>query len=72
MVNGGVTLSDIQIQWNAAFCAAAELELLENREELDFQREHNLSKKPLQIDLLVVEKRTVLRKRIRCSCCRDG
>ncbi len=58
MTNEGVTLSDIQIQWHAAFCAAAELELSENRAELDFQREYNLSKKPLQIDLLVVEKRT--------------
>ena len=37
-------------------CAAAELELSVNRAELDFQREYNLSKKPLQIDLLVVEK----------------
>ena len=44
------------IQWHPAFCAAAELELLANRAELDFQREYNLSKKPLQIDLLVVEK----------------
>lgn len=57
MANEGVTLSDIQIQWHAAFCAAAELELSDNREELEFQREYNLSKKPLQIDLLVVEKR---------------
>ena len=51
-----VTLSDINIQWHPAFCAAAELELSANRAELDFQREYNLSKKPLQIDLLVVEK----------------
>lgn len=27
-----------------------------NKTELDFQREYNLSKKPLRIDLLVVEK----------------
>lgn len=56
MENENVTLSDITIQWHPAFCAAAELELSANRAELDFQREYNLSKKPLQIDLLVVEK----------------
>lgn len=56
MENENVTLSDITIQWHPAFCAAAELELSANRADLDFQREYNLSKKPLQIDLLVVEK----------------
>ena len=56
MTSENVTLSDIMIQWHPAFCAAAELELLANSEELDFHREYNLSKKPLQIDLLVVEK----------------
>lgn len=57
MANENVALPDIQIQWHAAFCAAAELELSANREELEFQREYHLSKKSLQIDLLVVEKR---------------
>ena len=57
MADEGATFSDIQIQWHAAFCAAAELELSEDRGELDLWREYNLSKKPLQIDLLVVEKR---------------
>ena len=56
MANENLTLSDITIQWHPAFCAAAELELSANRAELDFQREYSLSKKPLQIDLLVVEK----------------
>lgn len=56
MENENVTLSDITIQWHPAFCAAAELELSANRAELDFQCEYNLSKKPLQIDLLVVKK----------------
>lgn len=56
MPNEKVTLPDMNIQWHPAFCAATELELLENREELEFQREYNLSKKPLQIDLLVIEK----------------
>lgn len=45
-----------KIQWHPGFCAAAEIELRANREELEFHREYNLSKKPLQIDLLVIEK----------------
>lgn len=56
MANENVTLSDIKIQWHPAFCAAAELELSANKAVLDFQREYNLSKKPLQIDLLVIKK----------------
>lgn len=46
------------IQWHPGFCAAAEIELRSNRNDLVFQREYNLSKKPLQIDLLIVEKVT--------------
>ena len=56
MADSNITLSEMKIQWHPAFCAAVELELLANREELDFQREYNLSKKPMQIDLLVVKK----------------
>ena len=56
MENENITLSDMDIQWHPAFCAAAELEFMENKAELDFQREYPLSKKPLQIDLLIVEK----------------
>ena len=40
----------------SGFCAAAELELRDNREDLSFNREYNLSKEPLQIDLLVIKK----------------
>ena len=57
MTDKNITLSDADIQWHPAFCAAAELELSANRTDLDFQREYNLSKKPLQIDLLVIRKR---------------
>ena len=42
-----------KIQWHPGFCAAAEIELRQNREDLEFHREYNLSKKPLQIDLLI-------------------
>ena len=57
MTDKNTTLSDTDIQWHPAFCAAAELELSANRTDLDFQREYNLSKKPLQIDLLIIRKR---------------
>jgi hypothetical protein len=46
-----------KIQWHPGFCGAAELELKENRDELEFEREHNLSKEPLRVDLLIVKKR---------------
>ena len=43
-------------KWHPAFCAAAELELRDNRNDLSFNREYSLSKEPLQIDLLVIKK----------------
>lgn len=43
-----------RIQWHPAFCSAMELELAEDAERLTFEREVNLSSKPLQADLLVV------------------
>lgn len=43
-------------QWHPVFCAAMELELREDNDILNYDREHNLSKKPLQIDLLVIKK----------------
>lgn len=49
--------SDIKIQWHPGFYAAAELELSDNQDDLLFQTEHNLSRKPLQIDLLVIKKK---------------
>ncbi|MGN0355962.1 MAG: hypothetical protein ACI4EI_12945 [Muricoprocola sp.] len=54
---GNTSQQKTKIQWHPAFCAAAEIELRENKNELDFCPEYNLSKKPLQIDLLIVEKR---------------
>ena len=44
------------IQWHLGFCAAMELELREYVDKLEFHREYPLSRKPLLIDLLVVEK----------------
>ncbi len=46
------------IQWHPAFCSAIELELCENKKDLKYEREHNLSKMPLRIDFLVIKKKT--------------
>ncbi len=43
-------------QWHPVFCTAMELEFREDNDILEYYREHNLSKKPLQIDLLVIKK----------------
>ena len=48
---------DNRVQWHPGFCAAMELELWDNRDDLEYEREYNLSKKPLQADLLVIRKR---------------
>jgi hypothetical protein len=45
------------VRWHPGACSAIELELRENKDDLEFHREYNLSKEPLRIDLLVVEKR---------------
>jgi hypothetical protein len=42
--------------WHPAFCGAAELEFRDNKDDLEFQREYNLSKEPIRVDLLVVKK----------------
>jgi hypothetical protein len=46
-----------KIPWHPGFCGAAELELMKNKEQLEFYPEYNLSKEPLRVDLLVVKKR---------------
>ena len=51
-----ITFLDLKTQWHPAFCAAAKIELISNKGDLDFKPEYNLSRKPLQIDLLVIEK----------------
>lgn len=56
MIAYGQQSGKTEIQWHPGFYGAAELELLSNREALEFQREYNLSKKPLQIDLLIIKK----------------
>ena len=48
-------MKDKKLQWHPAFVAAMQLELRKDREFLEFYPEHNLSTKPLSIDLLVKE-----------------
>ena len=45
-----------KIQWHPGFCSAMELTLKEDREALQFDKEFNLSRKPLQVDLLVIHR----------------
>ena len=49
-------MEDTDIQWHPGFVSAMELELIDYKGILYFDSEHNLSKKPLQIDLLVIKK----------------
>lgn len=44
-----------KLQWHPAFCAATELELRQDLDVLELIPEYNLSKKPLQIDLVIIK-----------------
>lgn len=46
-----------KLQWHPAFCSATELELREDKDNLEFLREYPLSKQPLKIDLMVIKKK---------------
>ena len=52
-----VSFSDAKIQWHPGFCAAMELALRKERDNLEIYPEYNLSKKPLQIDALIVKRK---------------
>ncbi|WP_373267139.1 3-isopropylmalate dehydrogenase [Hungatella hathewayi] len=43
------------LQWHPAFQAALQIELIDDSEYLDYKIEFNLTKKPLQIDTLIVK-----------------
>lgn len=47
-----------KIKWHPGFYGAAELEFRENKNDLEFVREVNLSKEPLRMDLLIIKKLT--------------
>jgi len=49
-------LEAVNIQWHPGFYGAAELEFLSNKGDLEFQREFNLSKEPIRMDLLIIKK----------------
>ena len=42
--------------WHPAFCGITEWELKKNRDDLFFDPEFQLSKKPIQMDMLVIKK----------------
>ena len=46
------------LQWHPAFYAGIQIEFREEADKLIFEREHNLSTKPMQIDVLIIKKRT--------------
>ena len=45
-----------KIQWHQGFCGIVELDLRTCKQDLTFETEHELSKKPLRIDLLIIKK----------------
>lgn len=51
-------MADTKIQWHPAFQAALQIELEDDREFLEFHEEYNLNKKPLQLDTLVISKKS--------------
>ena len=44
------------LQWHPAFYAGIQIEFYTESDKLIFESEHNLSKKPMQIDVLVIKK----------------
>ena len=45
------------LQWHPAFYAGIQIEFAEEAEKLQFENEHQLSKKPLGIDVLIIKKK---------------
>lgn len=43
------------LQWHPGFQAAVQIELQEDREYLQFEKEYNLTEKPLRIDTLIIK-----------------
>ncbi|MDR0653411.1 MAG: hypothetical protein LBG12_08925 [Synergistaceae bacterium] len=55
-----------KIQWHPAFYEAIQAELVEYRDVLHFEAEHQLTTEPLRIDVLIIRKQpdAVIRKNI--------
>ena len=45
-------MEEKKIQWHPGFVAAMGLEFKDNKQDLIFEKEHNLNTKPLEVDLL--------------------
>lgn len=54
-------MRDSKIQWHPGFIAAMNLEFMDYRDGLVFEKEYNLNTKPLEIDLLIIKKEAALR-----------
>ena len=73
----GLNTNDEKIQWHPAFDAALQIEFGDETKYLEFDPEHLISKKPMQIDVLVKNEKHVKLKAIpgtrRCShACKLG
>ena len=53
-------MRDSKIQWHPGFIAAMNLEFMDYRDGLVFEKEYNLNTKPLEIDLLIIKKEASL------------
>ena len=49
-------MSEEKLQWHPAFSAALHIELEEELDVLYIEEEHMLSKKPMQVDVLIIKK----------------
>ena len=49
----GEYMTEGKIQWHPAFHAVLQIELKNDRENLVFEEEHLLGKKPMQIDVVL-------------------
>ena len=59
-----------KLQWHPGFQAAIQIELLEDQQYLQFEKEYNLTEKPLMVDTLIIklEKGHQIRKSIGRMC----
>ena len=55
-IENNTTTADSKIQWHQGFYSSIELELNRYKDSLVFETEHELSRKPLRIDMLVIRK----------------
>ena len=52
----GGTSGKAEIRWHPGFYGAAEIELISDKDVLEFQREYILGKEPVRMDLLIIKK----------------